>query len=278
MVAHSNSRVRQHGKMRSVTKRSAGKLNLLERTLPEGMLVDAAWMEAHGYSSSLRSQYVTAGWLEKPTRGTFKRPQGKLTWESVVASLQHLMNYDVHVGGRTSLELHGFGHYFQFAGPKRVELYTDAPLPGWLGKLPFEQTFRAHRVRTLFRPMVMNVRTTEPLEADVPYPLIVATRERAWIEMLAAVPRQESFHHADKIGESLHTLGPRRMQTLLEACKSVKAKRLTLWFADRHGHPWLARIERDRIDTGSGKRMLVRGGRLDPTYLITVPKDLDAAS
>ncbi|MGV7219042.1 AbiEi antitoxin N-terminal domain-containing protein [Bradyrhizobium sp. UFLA05-112] len=31
-------------------------------------------MTAHGYSTSLRSQYVSSGWLVQPTRGTFKRP------------------------------------------------------------------------------------------------------------------------------------------------------------------------------------------------------------
>lgn len=252
-------------------------MNQLERTLPQGMLVDAAWMEQHGYSTSLRSQYVSAGWLEQPTRGTFKRPLGKLTWERVVASLQHLMARSVHVGGRTALELHGYGHYLTPTGPTRVELYTDDPLPGWLGKLPCEQTFHAHRVGTLFRRDEWNVRTTKPFDEDAPYPLIVATPERAWLEMLAAVPRQETFQHADVIGESLRTLSPRRMQALLEACRSVKVKRLALWFADRHEHPWRERLERDRIGLGSGKRMLVRGGRFDPTYRITVPKDLDAA-
>ena len=42
--------------------RNAGKLNRLEQLLPEGLLVDAAWMEKKGYYRSLRSQYVAAGW------------------------------------------------------------------------------------------------------------------------------------------------------------------------------------------------------------------------
>ncbi len=40
--------------------RSGSKLNRLQQELPEGLLADAAWMEAHGYSSALRSQYVRA--------------------------------------------------------------------------------------------------------------------------------------------------------------------------------------------------------------------------
>ena len=49
-----------------------------------------------------------------------------------------------------------------------------------------------------------------------------------------------------------------------------------LWFAERHQPPWLKQIDRASIDLGTGKRMLVKGGKLDPKYLITVPDDLDA--
>ena len=76
--------------------------------------------------------------------------------------------------------------------------------------------------------------------------------------------------------QGLTTLSPRRLEKLLRDCKSVKVKRLFFFFADRHKHRWLARIDRTGIDLGSGKRMLVRDGRLDPTYQITVPEDLDA--
>ena len=62
-----------------MTSQKAGKLNFLEKTLPDGMMVDAAWMERHGYSTSLRSQYVKGGWLVQPVRGAFKRPRGVLT-------------------------------------------------------------------------------------------------------------------------------------------------------------------------------------------------------
>jgi Transcriptional regulator, AbiEi antitoxin, Type IV TA system len=93
------------------------------------------------------------------------------------------------------------------------------------------------------------------------------------LELLDELPDRESFHQADKLMEGLVSLSPRRLQKLLEDCKSVKVKRLFFFFADRHDHAWLKRIERERIE---GKRMLVRSGRLDPVYGITVPEDLDA--
>ena len=44
---------------------------------------------------------------------------------------------------------------------------------------------------------------------------------------------------------------------------------------DRRQHAWLKRLEKSAIDLGKGKRMLVKGGRLDRAYQITVPEDLD---
>jgi hypothetical protein len=71
-------------------------------------------------------------------------------------------------------------------------------------------------------------------------------------------------------------LSPRRLQALLTDCRSVKVKRLFFWFAERHNHAWLQNLDRAGIDLGKGKRMLVRGGKFDPKYNITVPENLDA--
>ncbi len=80
------------------------------------------------------------------------------------------------------------------------------------------------------------------------------------------------------IMQSAANFSPRRLQKLLADCDSVKVKRLFFYFADRHGHAWRKRLDKTAIDLGKGKRMLVRGGKLDPVYHITVPEDLDAVS
>jgi hypothetical protein len=75
--------------------------------------------------------------------------------------------------------------------------------------------------------------------------------------------------------EGLVNLSPRRLQKLLKDCRNVKVKRLFFFFADRHQHSWLKRLDKKAVDLGKGKRMLVKGGKLDPTYQITVPGDLN---
>ena len=104
----------------------------------------------------------------------------------------------------------------------------------------------------------------------------LSTPERAVLELLDELPGGETFHQVDMLMGGLVGLSPKRTSCLLGECRSVKVKRLFLWFAERHGHPWLERLDRDGIDLGKGKRMLVRRGKLDPKYQITVPEDLDA--
>lgn len=108
------------------------------------------------------------------------------------------------------------------------------------------------------------------------WPLIVSSPERALLELLDELPNSESFHQADMLVEGLRNLSPRKLHKLLDDCQSVKVKRLFFWFADRHNHSWLKQIDRDQVDLGKGKRMLVKDGRLDPKHLITVPEDLSA--
>ena len=107
-------------------------------------------------------------------------------------------------------------------------------------------------------------------------PLTLSSPERAYLEMLDELPQRESFHQADMLMQGAANFRPRRLQKLLQDCASVKVKRLFFFFAERHGHAWLKRLDKSAVDLGKGKRMLVRGGRLDPVNLITVPEDLDA--
>ena len=270
-------------------------------------MADAAWFTRWGYPSSLRNRYRAGGWLQQVTRGVFRRPLYKagreneeepLRWQHVVISLQMIMERPIVVGGRTALELRGFSHYMSGSGPREIYLYGDEPAPGWLKNLPIETPFVCHNARKLFRAepladafkaLKMVLDSEEPLGrapihgsltwtdiGDWYWPLVLSTPERAVLELLDELPAKETFHQADMLLEGLTNLSPKRLNRLLGECRSVKVKRLFLWFADRHRHAWRTQLDRDRFDLGSGKRLLVRGGRLDPKYQITVPKDLDA--
>jgi hypothetical protein len=271
------------------------RLNQLERDLPEGLLVDASWLAHHGYPTNLRSYYVTTGRLEQPARRVYRRPRGSLSWEQAVISLQTLLGHAVVVGGRTALELQGYAHYLPQSG-KEVHLYGPKQLPSWLFKLPLDARFVWRNDHKLFSDeqvihKLPGLRWEPEAWRDEPsagragvavhpwgqwnWPLALSTPERAILELLDELPGRETFHQVDKIMEGLSNLSPRRLQTLLAACKSVKVKRLFFFLADRHNHAWKNRLKKEDIDFGKGKRMLVKGGKLNHAYQITVPEDLD---
>lgn len=277
-----------------MAKQTTGKLNWLEHHLPEGLVADARWLTQQGYSTSLRSQYLTAGWLDQPARGVYRRPRGSLTWQHVVTSLQALLGYPLLVGGRTSLELQGYAHFLP-QQQKEVHLYGPEPPPRWLHKLPLSTRFLYHNDRTLFRleavkPGLTQLDSQNEKQTGQPehdhwtvqrrepsdWPLVLSTPERAILELLDELPKHESFHQADMLMQGLSNLSPRRLQKLLGDCRNIKVKRLFFYFADRHQHAWLKRLDKHAINLGEGKRMLIKGGKLDKTYLITVPEDLNA--
>jgi hypothetical protein len=99
--------------------------------------------------------------------------------------------------------------------------------------------------------------------------------ERAMLELCDEPPGSALVYEADAIMRGLSTLRPRLVRTLLQHCRSIKAKRLFLALATRHNHAWLSHLALDGLDLGSGNRVLVPGGRLHPKYHITLPADLD---
>lgn len=270
------------------------KLNSLQRSLPEGLVADASWLERHGYSRALRKKYVAHGWLEDVARGVYRRPlpelsggavQQTLRWQSVVISLQTMLGHPFTVGGRTALELQGFAHYLSSGPSREVHLYGKGKPPGWALKLKLDSRLVFHNAEKLFKE------TSSDAAGDLQrsgivrqpwgqweWPLKMSAPERAILELLDEVPDRETFHQADVLMEGLSNLSPRRLQMHLVACRSVKVKRLFLWFAERHQHAWLNKLDRNRIDLGRGKRMLVRGGKLDRKFNITVPESLDAGA
>jgi hypothetical protein len=270
------------------------KLNWLEKHLPEGLLVDAAWLQANGFSTALRSQYVAAGWLEQPTRGVYRRQRGDLSWQQVIISLQTILEAPLVVGGKTALDLQGFAHYL----PKRtteIHLYGPKAPPSWLKKLPLKIRFNYHNSQKLFPEPSAKMSHSLDIErakaaADTgsgglftiepwgqwSWPLTLSSPERAILEALDELPDRESFEQMDKLMEGLTGLRPRRLQKLLTDCRNVKVKRLFLFFADRHKHAWLKHLDKEKVDLGKGKRMVAKGGRLDHTYQITVPGSFHA--
>ncbi len=101
-----------------VTERSQNLKKVLD-AVPTGYLVDAVWLTAHGVAYETFRDYVKRGWLERVTRGVFRRPSSNapasdaIDWKICLLSVQHIMRYDVHIGGITALAQQGHGRYLR---------------------------------------------------------------------------------------------------------------------------------------------------------------------
>lgn len=263
-----------------------GKLNRLLIELGDTRLVSSRWLRAHDYSSSLVARYLDSGWLVSPARGVYMRRGGRLQWEGVVRSLQVGEGVALYVGGRFALALQGHEHYLRLGDAGTITLYGPKRPPGWVNKLPLKQRFAFLGSGPFDMPVV-------PFAAEVSEKtlseqgltwhqagpnvdaLACSTPERAILELCDGVSEAALIYEADALMQAMTTLRPQRVGQLLRRCRSIKAKRLFLALAERHRHAWLSHVPLDGVDLGRGKRALVPGGRLHPTYQITLPGDLD---
>ncbi len=246
------------------------------KLVPYGLLATRTWLMEQGLARHSIDNLLKSGQLKAIARGVFTRSDSSLKWEGAVSSLQR-MGSDLTVGGLSALELQGFAHYLPLSGEATIHLYGRMKLPEWASRLRVGARFVAHNAGRLFAPS--SAESGDDFTVDRPWgdqswTLRVSTPERAVLELLQDVPSGVSFEHAEQLMQGLSTLSPRRLESLLRATRSVKAKRLFFWLAERQNHAWIKKLDAGAFDLGSGKRVLVKGGKLDKKYRITVPEEM----
>jgi hypothetical protein len=248
-----------------VNKQKREKLKLMLRQWPVNGLCTATTLRALGISTSLLHHYVQQHWVEQVTRGVYRRPGDTPGWPAVLQAVQRETGLPIHAGGLTALELHGYGHYASWGRPLFFYSPKHVRLPAWVKsamnrEVRFVSTdFLGHAPRESLHSMKVE---------DVT--ITVSVPERAVLEMLYRVPRQVGFDEAFEVAATLFNLRVELMQTLLEGCASVKAKRLFLYCARESGFSWFKALDRNRINLGAGNREIVKGGKFDKEFLLTV--------
>jgi hypothetical protein len=247
------------------------KAGSLVQAVPEGQLVDRKWLMEQGFTRPRIDYAVRAGNLERVIPGIYRRPGPVLKWEQAVYSL-NAMGWPWHVGGRSAFELQGKAHFLPVQGVRQIELFGTKPGPSWLTDFPAP-----------FRLRVRNKKLFDVLPADAlenkffgawDWPIPYSTPELALLEMLGLCQGEADFYLVDPFFEGAATLRLDRVQSLLERCVQVKAKRLFLWFVRRHKHAWAENLDRTRISLGSGKREIAKPGAFDPEFRITIPWEM----
>jgi hypothetical protein len=249
------------------------KINRLLAGWPQGTVATSSWLQGHGVSRQLASQYCRYQWLSPFGHGAFIRSGDLVDWKGALYPLQREAASSLHAAGKTALLLQGYAHF----------LTADESAPVWLLGEPGERLpawFTRHQwpgpVRYFTTRLFGATARTEGLSAHNAgnFSIQVAAPERAILEVLYFVPHAQGFEEARLLMEGLTTLRPRVVQSLLTACVSVKVKRLFLVLAEACGHRWLSLVDLAAVSLGSGKRVVVPGARLHPKYHVTVPDDV----
>ena len=248
------------------------KISQLLRRQPPGTALAIAWLTEQGYSPELIKQYKKSGWFDSIGTGVIARHGDDVDYLGGVYALQTQLGLSVHPAAKTALNLQGKAHYLELA-TRSVQLFgvADDALPLWFKRREWGVNVKCQL--TSFLPPALGLVDFDHKGFSVK----VSSPARAILECLYLSPKSQPLLEVSELMEGLNNLRPASVQALLEACTSIKVKRLFLYLAEKAGHQWVDYLELKRIDLGSGKRAIASGGVYVPKYQITVPRELGAA-
>jgi hypothetical protein len=177
---------------------------------------------------------------------------------------------NIHIGGRSAFGLLELAHYLQ-VNEQEITLFTEerTALPAWFLNAEWETKIRLLRF-SLFTDKTLGLTDYQEGELTVK----ISDAARAMMECLYLCPIQFPLSETFELMEGLATLRPAIVQSLLEQCKSVKVKRLFLYFAEKIGHSWFKYLDTNKINIGAGDRSLSENGAYVAKYKLVLPKEI----
>lgn len=226
-----------------------------------------SWLEAHGLSQTQAFRSYQAGELRKIGAGIYVRHGDPLHWAGAIQAIQKELGLSIHVAGVSALELQGAGHN---ATSKKWHLilttYASANIPKWLKANDWGVEFQFHRSSLFEQNRWLDTYQQDGLDIKL------ACRELAILEYIDQSDYEHSFGPTENYMLGLITMRPKVLQELLEECRSVKVKRIFLYLSEKMGMPYFQDLDIRKIDLGSGKRVVIKQGRFDHKYKITVER------
>jgi len=258
------SSIQEHEKTHNATK-----INKLLAQCATGVPMTSTWLATQGVSPQLAQRYKLNKWLQPLGRGAWIRAGTKLTLSGAIYAMQQQLAIKVYPAARSALEYQGRSHYIPVgeASILQLSLESGQKLPDWFTKQSFASNLRVINSSLLFEPVYVSLSDWQSAELMIK----LSSPERAMLEYCYLLPKNADFEEARQLMEGLTTLRPQLLQSTLQACKSVKAKRLFLALASSVAHPWYRELNIKTINLGSGNRSVVLNGHLHPEFKITVP-------
>jgi hypothetical protein len=235
----------------ALTQSNSSIRRLLE-VLPRGEPVETSTLATHGVSPQLASYLARSGWLQHLARGVYLLAGDQPSRDGCLNYLaRHIPG--LHVGGKTALAWRGVRH--NLVARDHIELWGNQParLPAWL-----TTRYPCHYQTTqLFDTDLPPNFGLQPLP-ETPDGPRVSVPERALLEMLCNVGKQQSVEEAKHLTESLRNPRPDVLDTLLCHCTRIKVVRLARQFADELELPWAKVVHPHSQRMGSDRRWMLR--------------------
>ncbi|WP_452595863.1 type IV toxin-antitoxin system AbiEi family antitoxin [Reinekea forsetii] len=255
----------------TMSVKMSSKLNWLVTHTSPGAIVVQHWLTENGVSYSLAQKYAQTGWLKKLCSGVYYRPDAKgelkPNWVDAIQAVDMQLHVPIHLAGLSSLTHQGLSHYLQL-NREQVWIGVDnrQSLPKWFREFPYQDWFYCgnHKLVTIPEKDLKTI-TVKGKELTVSCP------ELAAYEVVDAIGKQISFEHVAELFQGLVNLSPTKVQTILERSHSIQTNRVFLFLSHHYGHQWAKRLDESGIKLGSGKRQVVKNGRYNERYRITVP-------
>jgi hypothetical protein len=255
--------------MSIMDRRNNYKLQTLLQCWPSGVVATTKWLERFDISRQLASAYKKGGWIVSFGQASFFKSQDKIEWYGGLHALQFQLNLNVHVGGKTALELQGLAHYIPM-GQQNIDLLVtpSTRIPRW---------FTRHLWRERIRITENNALPSKIEIQDVSmgnFNIQVSSRERAVLELLCLTPRLYSFEETQIIMGSVGTLRSDVLTKLLSICTSEKTKRLLLYFGDQQNYAWRSKINEKKCKIGKTLlKIASQNGKYHSKYNLFLPRE-----
>lgn len=261
-----------YAKLTIMSSDNRSKLNRLLSNWPKGTIAVLKWMQKQGIYQQLIDKYKKSGWVKSIGHGAFIRMHDQVAWTGGIYAIQKQLNFPIHIGAKTSLQLQGYAHYIPLGKGYPVYIFgiSNIKLPAWFKNYQWDINLNYITTNLFKNDAKIGLSKKNITEYDIN----ISSPERAIMEILYLIPNKQSFEEAKQLMEGLTTLRPQLIEKLLKHCQSKKVKRLFLFLAEKCNHQWISQIDVSRIDLGQGKRMIIKGGVYNSKYKITIPKNL----
>jgi hypothetical protein len=190
------------------------KLKNILNEWPQGTVALLPWFEKFGAYRQLIKEYEKRDWVQCIARGAYKRKNDDIDWTGGIYAVQYQSNHSAFVGGKTALELKGYGHNIPMGKGRYITILNteNKKLSAWFQQVNWGVTIDYH-ILNLF-PENPNIALTEK-HIDQ-YKVRLSSQERAILEVMALTPNHYSFEDAMHLMEGLMSPRIDLLQTLLE--------------------------------------------------------------